>query len=211
MKRFERFFIAVCLFHFAEHIAQIYQLYALNWRLHEAGGILGVVFPWLLHSETLHYGFALFMLGGFWILRNECRGKARFWWMVAFWVQVWHHFEHALLIGQVALQRNFFDAPQPISVIQFTGFFVGDAASGFGGILSMSHFGLCDCPGAAPGTYHEWSPMLFLVRRPEVHLLYNVLVMVPMAIAFFTNRHICARERACATRNCSVEERLAEA
>jgi len=31
-------------------------------------GVLGQTFPWLIHSEVLHYGYALIMLVGIWTL-----------------------------------------------------------------------------------------------------------------------------------------------
>src|ERR1700693_4975252 len=49
-----RIFMAVVIAHWAEHLFQVYQIYALGWAPHMAGGMLGYVFPWLVHSEVLH-------------------------------------------------------------------------------------------------------------------------------------------------------------
>jgi len=69
-------------------------------------------------SETLHYGYALVMLIGIGILRPGYVGRSRTWWTIAFWIQFWHHIEHALLIGQVIFHHNLFGAPVPTSIIQ---------------------------------------------------------------------------------------------
>lgn len=183
MRHLFRFFLLVCVVHLAEHVAQMVQLYYYNMPLHKSGGVLGKFYPWLAHSETLHYGYALFMWAGLFIFRNQFTGSARWWWMLAFYVQTWHHFEHVLLLIQACSGYNFFGAPQPISCIQFLGFLNGTPEDGFGGLLKMSHFGECTCKGAKPGTVHEWSPWLLVVRRPEVHMMYNLMVTVPMVWA----------------------------
>lgn len=112
-------FMAVVLGHWAEHLAQALQVYVLHWPAEQANGVLGLWFPWLVASETLHYAYALVMLAGLWLLRAGFAGRARWWWMLAFWVQFWHHIEHALLQGQVIAGRNLLDAPVPMSVAQF--------------------------------------------------------------------------------------------
>src|SRR2546426_2273647 len=55
-KRALQTFMIIVLAHWAEHLVQAYQVYVLKWPVHEARGVLGQVFPWLLHSEGLHYG-----------------------------------------------------------------------------------------------------------------------------------------------------------
>lgn len=177
------FFSLFCIAHLSEHIAQAIQVYGLGWPLHQSRGILGYFIPWLAHSEVLHYSYAITMLIGIWMLRNQFGAVARKYWMAAFYIQFWHHFEHSLLLYQVIVGHNFFNAPQPISVIQFLGFLNGPAENGFGGLLKMSHFGVCTCQGAVPGTIHKWSLLLIFVRRVEVHLMYNIAVTIPMVIA----------------------------
>jgi hypothetical protein len=112
-------FMAIVLAHWAEHLAQAMQVYVLRWPADDAGGMIGLWFPWLVTSESLHYAYALVMLVGLWLLRTGFVGRARTWWMVAFWIQFWHHIEHALLQGQVIAGRNLLDAPVPMSVAQF--------------------------------------------------------------------------------------------
>src|SRR6266487_845087 len=58
--------MVIVLAHWAEHLVQAYQVYALKWPMHEARGVLGQAFPWLVHSEVLHYSYALIMLAGIW-------------------------------------------------------------------------------------------------------------------------------------------------
>jgi len=112
-------FMAIVLAHWAEHLAQALQVYVLHWPLEAAGGVLGLWFPWLVSSEALHYLYALVMLVGLWILRQGFVGGARTWWMAAFWLQFWHHVEHALLQVQTIVGRNLLDAPEPMSLAQF--------------------------------------------------------------------------------------------
>jgi len=111
-------FIAVVLAHWAEHLAQAYQVYALGWSVPDARGALGLWFPWLVTSETLHYGYALVMLAGLWVLRTGFTGTSRPWWMAAFWIQFWHHIEHAVLQWQALVGENLFNSPVPSSLVQ---------------------------------------------------------------------------------------------
>jgi hypothetical protein len=111
-------FMFIVLAHWAEHIAQAWQIYVLGWPAHHAGGFLGLFYPWLVHSEVLHYGYALVMLIGIWVLRQGFTGSSRKWWTIALVIQFWHHFEHLLLIGQATFHHNLFGSPVPTSVVQ---------------------------------------------------------------------------------------------
>lgn len=112
-------FGVVVLAHWAEHLAQAVQIYVLGWKPPVARGVLGLFFPWLITSETLHYGYALVMLVGLWVLRSGFRGKReRTWWTVALVIQFWHHIEHALLLEQAITGRYLFGRPVPTSIIQ---------------------------------------------------------------------------------------------
>ena len=84
----------------------------------------------------MHYLYALFTLVALWILRLGFVGRAYKWWMAAFWIQVWVHLEHALLVYQGVTGRNFLGGPAPISFIQILGLLEGSAATGFNGLLS---------------------------------------------------------------------------
>lgn len=138
-----RLFALIVLAHWAEHIVQAVQIYALGWPVPEARGVLGLWIPWLVKSELLHYGYALVMLVGLWVFRTGFAGRSRFWWMLSFWIQFWHHIEHALLQGQAVLGQNLFDKPVPFSLVQL------------------------------------WVP------RVELHLFYNTIVFIPMAIGMY--------------------------
>jgi hypothetical protein len=147
------------LLHWAEHLAQAYQLYAMGWAPPDAGGFLGLYFPWLMSSEILHYGYAVIMLAGLWVLRKGFTGRAYIWWMISFWIQFWHHIEHALLQGQAIAGENLFNAPVPVSIVQL------------------------------------W------IRRPELHLIYNTLVFVPMIIGMYY--HMFPSESEASEQQCS--------
>jgi hypothetical protein len=111
-------FMVIVLAHWAEHLAQAVQVWALHWPRPKAGGVLGLWFPWLVSSEVLHYGYALIMLVGIWVLRKGFVGVARKWWTVALVIQFWHHIEHLLLIGQATFHHNLFGSPVPASILQ---------------------------------------------------------------------------------------------
>ena len=114
-----RLFMVVVLAHWGEHLLQAFQIYALGWRVPEARGILGYFFPVLISSELLHYGYALVMLAGLWILRPGFTGRDdRRWWTIALAIQFFHHFEHLLLQSQYLLGQNLFDRPVPTSLLQ---------------------------------------------------------------------------------------------
>ena len=111
-------FMVVVLAQWAEHLVQAAQIYLMHWPRPKAGGILGLFYPWLITSETLHYGYALVMLVGIWVLLKGFTGTARKWWMAALVIQFWHHIEHLLLISQATMHHNFWNSPVPVSVLQ---------------------------------------------------------------------------------------------
>jgi len=111
-------FMGIVLFHWAEHIVQAYQVFYLHWPRPMAMGILGMYYPWLMRTEALHYSFAVVMLVGLWVLRKGFVGRSRRWWMIAFGIQFWHHFEHALLLYQANTHHYFFGGSVPTSIGQ---------------------------------------------------------------------------------------------
>jgi hypothetical protein len=113
-----RTFTLIVLAHWAEHLVQAYQVYGLGWSPHQARGVLGQTFPWLVHSEVLHYGYAVIMLGGVWMFLPGFVGRSRTWWLAALVIQFWHHIEHALLQGQAIAGRTLFGAAAPTSILQ---------------------------------------------------------------------------------------------
>ena len=103
-----RVFMVIVLAHWVEHLLQALQIY-----------VLGLAFPWLIKSESLHYGYALVMLTGLWMLRSGFTGKVdRFWWMTALWIQFFHHIEHGILQTQAILGHNLLGRPVPTSLVQ---------------------------------------------------------------------------------------------
>jgi hypothetical protein len=114
-----RVFMVIVLGHWAEHLLQAIQIYVLGWPVPEALGLLGYFYPALVRSEALHYGYAVVMLIGLWMLRRGFTGtEDRRWWNLALAIQVFHHFEHFLLQAQVIVGHNLFDRPVPTSLIQ---------------------------------------------------------------------------------------------
>jgi len=111
-------FMFIVLAHWGEHLFQAYQIYVMHWPRPLANGMLGLIWPSLIKSEALHYGYALVMLIGLWVLRKGFTGRARTWWTVALVIQFWHHIEHFLLIWQATFHHNFWHKPVPCSVLQ---------------------------------------------------------------------------------------------
>jgi hypothetical protein len=113
-----RIFLIIVLAHWVEHVMQAIQVYALGWPRPQANGALGMVFPWLVTSEWLHYIYAFVMLIGLFVLRPAFVGRARRWWTIALVIQIWHHFEHLLLLGQALTHTTLFGRPVPTSILQ---------------------------------------------------------------------------------------------
>ena len=111
-------FLVIVLAHWAEHLVQAYQIWVLGWARPQSRGVLGQFLPWLVTSEWMHYGYALVMLAGLFLLRPGFVGRARTWWTVALVIQFWHHIEHFLLLLQAQLHTNFFGAAVPTSILQ---------------------------------------------------------------------------------------------
>lgn len=111
-------FLFVVVAHWVEHLTQAVQIYLLDWAPPKAGGALGLAFPVLVRSEWLHYGFAVVMMVAFVLLRHGFHGRSRTWWHVAMWIQVWHHFEHLLLLLQAITGANLMGKPVPTSIAQ---------------------------------------------------------------------------------------------
>jgi hypothetical protein len=95
-----RLFIAICIAHFAEHFAQIIQLYVLDWSRPDCLGVLGLCQPWLIRSEWLHYLYAVAMLIGLYYWRNRFD---QVWGQRTINLQHYHHVEHLLLLTQAML------------------------------------------------------------------------------------------------------------
>jgi hypothetical protein len=111
-------FTFIVVAHWAEHIAQAIQIWALDTPRPQARGVLGDWFPWLVKSEWLHYGYAVVMLFFLWLLRPAFVGRARRFWDLAFYIQIWHHFEHLLLLVQVLVGANLAGEKVPTSILQ---------------------------------------------------------------------------------------------
>jgi len=164
-----RLFTVVVLAHWSEHLVQAFQIYALGWPVPESRGVLGHFYPWLVKSETLHYGYALVMLVALWYFRPGFAGRGRTWWTISLGIQFWHHIEHALLQGQAIFGSNLLGRPVPVSVLQL------------------------------------WFP------RVELHLFYNTVVFIPMAIGMYYHLFPTKEEAGAVTCSCAVRSRQAAA
>lgn len=111
-------FMVIVLAHWAEHLTQAFQIWALDWPRPKARGALGMPFPWLVSSEWMHYLYAIIMLAGLFLLRPAFIGRARTWWTVALVLQFWHHIEHFLLLLQALTHSNLAGKPAPTSIAQ---------------------------------------------------------------------------------------------
>ncbi|HEU4542222.1 MAG TPA: hypothetical protein VFR23_13925 [Jiangellaceae bacterium] len=111
-------YLVIVLAHLAEHAAQAIQIWGLGRPVPESRGVLGTWFPWLVTSEALHYGYAIIMLVAFILLRPGFSGPARMWWDIALGIQVWHHFEHLILLIQAQSGVHLLGREVPTSIIQ---------------------------------------------------------------------------------------------
>lgn len=111
-------YMLVVFAHWAEHIAQAYQVFVLDWSRPAAGGVLGLWFPLLASSEVLHFVYNSGLLIGLIGLRPGFHGRARAWWTAALIIQGWHFFEHLLLQVQWLAGAYLFGAPQQTSILQ---------------------------------------------------------------------------------------------
>jgi hypothetical protein len=111
-------FLAIVIAHWAEHLVQAGQVWLLGWNRPDAGGVLGVVWPWLVTSEWMHYGYAVVMFAGLVLLCHGFTGRARAWWNAALYIQFWHHIEHLLLLVQASTGSYLLGAGQPTSIAQ---------------------------------------------------------------------------------------------
>ncbi|MFC3448634.1 hypothetical protein [Amycolatopsis speibonae] len=111
-------FALVVLAHWAEHLVQAFQIYALGWKTSDARGVLGIPFPKLISSEWLHYGYAIVMLVFLFALRKGFAGRSRQWWNLALGLQFWHHIEHLLLLIQAQTGWRLGGGTAPSSIIQ---------------------------------------------------------------------------------------------
>jgi hypothetical protein len=120
---------------------------------HCALGLLGMKYPWLVRTESLHFAFALITTAGLIALWDifvngeiacDCtvvHPDTAPYWKTAFWISIWHLFEHTLLFTQAVAHKYIFGHKEPTSIIQ-----------------------------------------LFIPRVP-LHLVYNSAVTIPVLIA----------------------------
>ena len=113
-----KIFAGLMVAHWAEHLIQAYQVWGLGYERHHARGLLGQVFPWLMHSEWLHFAYAVLTFAGLVLLYRAFEGPALVWWKVALVIQAWHLVEHSLLFAQAQGGFTLFGGKEPTSVLQ---------------------------------------------------------------------------------------------
>lgn len=113
-------YMLIIVAHWLEHVLQIYQIYGLGWEPAKSGGLLGVIYPQLIESETLHFVYDFIQWAGILLLRPGFSGlgRAATYWTIAMLAQTWHYIEHVLLMGQYLTGHYLFGAPQQISILQ---------------------------------------------------------------------------------------------
>jgi hypothetical protein len=111
-------FMLIIVAHWLEHVLQIFQIYALGWAPASAGGLLGVIFPKLIETESLHFVYDFIQWAGIALLWGGFRGRAHSIWTISVVAQSWHFFEHVLLMGQVVTGYYLFGAAHQISILQ---------------------------------------------------------------------------------------------
>jgi hypothetical protein len=113
-----KIFAGLMVAHWLEHLVQAYQVWGLGYERHHAGGLLGQIFPWLMHSEWLHFAYAVLTFAGLLVLYRAFEGPALVWWKTALAIQAWHLVEHTLLFAQAQGGFTLFGAKEPTSVLQ---------------------------------------------------------------------------------------------
>lgn len=84
----------IVLVYWAVRLLRAAQIHLFHIPAPQAHGLLGVPFPWLVHSEWSHHGYSLIVLIGFLALLPGFTGPARTWWLLALGVQLWCQAEH---------------------------------------------------------------------------------------------------------------------
>jgi len=110
-------FLAVVIGHWTEHVFQAYQVYGMGMPPSHAMGAMGMLYPWLIRTEWLHFGYAVVMFVGLYLLRSGFVGRAETWWRISLYIQAWHLVEHSLLFVQ-ASTHPFWGKAVPTSILQ---------------------------------------------------------------------------------------------
>ncbi|MFN8424501.1 MAG: hypothetical protein U0470_14360 [Anaerolineae bacterium] len=159
-------FMFIVLAHWAEHIVQAVQVFVLGWPRPQSRGVLGQFFPWLVKSETLHYGYALVMLVFLFLLRPGFKGTSRKWWTAALVIQFWHHIEHLLLQIQAVMHQNLFGSKVPTSILQWALFQISGNPNQLRVELHLFYNTIVFIPMVIGMYYHMYPPKGELALHP---------------------------------------------
>jgi hypothetical protein len=111
-------FVITIIAHLMEHFTQTGQVYICGWDRVDAKGMLGLAYPRLMEAEWFHFSYACEMLLGLLLFKMSFGNKAAFWWKVTIGVQVWHLFEHSLLLFQDLTGKYLLNGMYPSSILQ---------------------------------------------------------------------------------------------
>lgn len=111
-------FIGLMLAHWTEHVFQAWQVYAMHVPRVCALGFLGMKYPWLVKTESLHFGFAVLTTVMLVALRKQFESAAYLLWDIALSISLWHLLEHSLLFYQACTGHFLFGQHQPTSILQ---------------------------------------------------------------------------------------------
>lgn len=120
MKYGMKIFGALMIAHWLEHIFQAYQVYVLHMNRMCALGMLGMKYPWLVRTESLHFVFAwltfvMFYFAGIGYFSSQSAIKL---WILGWAASFFHLVEHSLLFAQAVTHHYMFGATQPTSLLQ---------------------------------------------------------------------------------------------
>lgn len=113
--------ILLCLWvlaHWAEHLAQVYEVVFLGEHRAHAHGAIGSLWPSLVTSEWLHFTYVALTFVGLALLSSGFKGESSRWWKITVVIGGWHVMEHALLLAQSVTGYTLFGRPEPVSLLQ---------------------------------------------------------------------------------------------
>lgn len=120
MKYGMKIFGAIMVAHWLEHLFQAYQVYVLHMSRACSLGLLGMKYPWLIRTESLHLAFAwltfmMFYFAGVGYFSSKFAIKM---WIAGWAAAFFHLVEHSLLFAQAVSHHYLFGATQPTSLLQ---------------------------------------------------------------------------------------------
>jgi hypothetical protein len=173
-------FAALMAAHWLEHAFQAWQVYVMHMPRACALGMLGMRYPWLIRTESLHFGFAVFTTVGLLLLWNLFAAP-----MMRLTSTVPGLTGRVVVGGLVGYKPFIGDMDAKGDVRPVTARWWKAATS-----ISIWHlfehtllFGQATLHHNLFGSPVPTSIIQLIVPRIELHLFYNSLVTVPVAVA----------------------------